>query len=188
MNNLLTNKYFCIAVLIALLVVVFFYLRKRSCETEGMKNFSTNWMDKLRNKWFHKRESYQQSNDSKEKDKLGRPKKSKKGHESFLRESDYGPEFDRDLLDRIQDTPPRKKRADENNPKPLDPRPDLGNCPPCICPGDKLLGIDEAEKDFDEKLIRKYLMSKLKSGKFLSRTDNEFNRLNLDDGPEKLNF
>jgi len=38
MDNLLTNKYFCIAVIIALLVVIYLYSRKNSCSTEGMQD------------------------------------------------------------------------------------------------------------------------------------------------------
>lgn len=38
MDNLLTNKYFCIAVIIALIVVIYLYSQKKSCDVEGMQN------------------------------------------------------------------------------------------------------------------------------------------------------
>jgi hypothetical protein len=38
MDNLLTNKYFCIAIIIALLIIVYLYSQKKSCEVEGMQN------------------------------------------------------------------------------------------------------------------------------------------------------
>lgn len=38
MDNLLTNKYFCIAILIALVVVIYLYSQSDYCSMEGMQN------------------------------------------------------------------------------------------------------------------------------------------------------
>ena len=37
MDNLLTNKYFCIAVLIALIIVIYLYSQSNYCSIEGME-------------------------------------------------------------------------------------------------------------------------------------------------------
>lgn len=37
-DNLLTNRYFCIAIIIALLIVLYLYSQQKSCGVEGMQN------------------------------------------------------------------------------------------------------------------------------------------------------
>ena len=132
-DNILTNKYFVIALIIAFIVLLFLYSQKRTCAIEGMKNIeqanknTTNpWTDdKVESK-------YKNIDDDDDKDKYA-----KKTHpERYLNRTDETHlallEFGGDNYARING-----RRSTINGiPQPLDMRPDLSQCQPCVCPGD----------------------------------------------------
>ena len=120
-ENFLTNKYFVIALIIALIVLLYLYSRKRSCAIEGMKNLNLVGQ-------FNGKESLSVNNiNNNNKPKYNDNKYSKENNQN------YGTylEFGGDGYNRISN---RRKSTINNIPQPLDMRPDLSQCQPCICP------------------------------------------------------
>jgi hypothetical protein len=169
-DNIVSNKYFVIALVIALIVVIYLYSRKKSCAVEGMQNVDLTllapeisekpWADddndgnyKNVNKRFDKyadayakRKSGKNSN-LKRKDQLYNQYMEYEGYEDVIPE-------------KIRQK--RKRMVRDNIPKPLDDRPDLSQCQPCICPQDRLMAIDDDDDnddddDYDENI---YIPSK----------------------------
>jgi len=105
-DDIVSNKYLIIALIIALIVVLYLYYRKKSCAVEGMKNLDLAPVGS----------SYELDYGQIPDKKMKRKKKKYIKQKNELSDSDD---------------------SSTESPKPLDPRPDLGNCVPCVCPGDK---------------------------------------------------
>jgi hypothetical protein len=112
-DNATSNKYFIIALIIALIVVLYLYSQKKSCDIENMDTI-------VDRPWANDDESqYRSVKSDNSKNRL------KRRDEIFI-------EYTESTSD--NDTTPVKKRK---APKPMDNHPELAQCPPCICPGDK---------------------------------------------------
>lgn len=147
-DNILTNRYLMIALIIALIVVLFMYIQKGSCNTEGMDNVDlTPLAQELTEKPWTNREGGgdQRRVDNKfDKfaDKYVRNKLKKEGIDAppFLTRLDQkyraymekhgktNVHMDRPFYDQYEDGD-----FDTVIPKPLDSRPDLSQCQPCRC-------------------------------------------------------
>lgn len=172
MNNLLTNKYFCIAILIALIVVVFLYFRKKSCNMEGMTNIDLTSLghqpteQNIFSKTLGRSDQLKKISD-KGLDKTELKKYLKKGKDKLDRSDfkDYlekGKDKLKKYLKKHQDKYPDKKLS--GVPMPLDNRPDLSQCQPCICPGDSLSdsssSSDSSHSQWPHDYETKYLQKK----------------------------
>lgn len=147
-NN--TCKYLIIALIIALLVMVYLYLTKKTYKTEGMNNIEHPWAEpgetqyrsvnrtNRPNKNYVKRKDelydrYVRGNDSinHDLDKIDNEKINyKKTNENNVGEK-ISPKS-KDIIDIRRDLNENKF----NIPQPLDDRPDLSQCQPCICDRD----------------------------------------------------
>lgn len=160
MDNLLTNKYFCIAIIIAFIVVLYLYSRKKSCEVEGMQNVDLTplaqeltqppWTDRYDgDDHRHVNNKFDRFADAYTKRKL---KKEGYSYTDFLKRSDdtYRKYVDMEGYDSMmpEDNKPSRRRLRLNPdeaPKPLDDRPDLSQCQPCRCPQDTLIATEDID-------------------------------------------
>jgi hypothetical protein len=158
-DNVISNKYFIIALIIALIVVLYLYSQKKSCNVEGMKNVDLSSLSQeiAENPWTN------DANDGKYKsvnNKFDRyadhNTKKKTGQNNFLKRKDevYQDYVAYDGYEELIPENIRQKRKtmsmpinSNEVPKPLDKRPDLSQCQPCICPGDILDDDDDDEDD-----------------------------------------
>lgn len=128
-EDLICNKYFVITLVIVIIILLWLYIRKRSCGIEGMENvpLTLNDSDVTERAWGGNDVTKYRCNKNKVKRK----------DEVYQKYMDFGKMKGQTQLD-----------YDTNNvysgPKPIDDRPDLGNCVPCqvcepcpACPGDK---------------------------------------------------
>ena len=146
-DNFLTNKWFVIALIIALGVVIYMYSQKK-CGVEGMRNVDLTplshqlsekpWTDDSNNSRYKTvNNEFDQNADQESKRKFGNNQLKRQDlvYQNF---SEYN-EDDDETLDFVQ-RKQRKSSIDyDNYPKPLDTRPDLSQCQPCkpcVCPGD----------------------------------------------------
>jgi hypothetical protein len=161
MDRLLTNKYFCIAILIALAVVLFLYSQKDSCNVEPMQNLNLTplsqelnmhpWTDNLDGSKYGRVDTeFNAYADDHTKKRLQKST-------NFLPRSDVTfmnyAMSDSDISDSLvsSETPVVKKRSHKRHqlnkytrhshkskgsyPQPIDMRPDLSQCQPCApCP------------------------------------------------------
>ncbi|XWV24822.1 hypothetical protein QJ856_gp0961 [Tupanvirus deep ocean] len=156
-DNIVSNKYFIIALVIALVVVIYLYSQKKSCEIEGMKNLDlTPLSHELVEKPWTEDENdgkYKSVNNKFDKHADQYNKRKTNKNNNYLKRKD---EIFQEYIeyDSYEDVIPenkkqRRKRVYPNNnndiPKPLDNRPDLSQCQPCVCPGD-----DDYDDDDDE--------------------------------------
>jgi hypothetical protein len=160
MDNLLTNKYFCIAVLIALGVLLYLYSQKDSCSMEPMQNLNLTplsqelsqhpWTDSLDGSTHASADTkFDEYADAHTKQKL----KNNNYHvANFLPRSDVAfmnyamsdSDISDNLLSSSSPMPIRKRKSKKTNklsrsapsvPQPIDTRPDLSQCQPCPpCP------------------------------------------------------
>ena len=129
-DDIVSNKYFIIALIIALIVVIYLYTQKQSCAVEGMRNIDLTQLPyKLDEKpWVDNKT-----------DKSVAPQKKNCNKQTKRTDEIYNMYIESDSI-----TEPVKKRKQSKRrkstvngiPQPLDMRPDLSQCQPCICPGD----------------------------------------------------
>ena len=140
-EKLLTNKYFCLAIILLLLVVIYLYTQKSSCDVETMENVDLTpllqevsedpWTDDYNgSKYRTFGGKFDKMTDELTKLKL---KKNGYGYTDFLGRADQN------LIKYIS----KEEFVPESVPKPLDNRPDLSQCQPCKCPQDDLMAISE---------------------------------------------
>ncbi len=181
-DKLLTNKYFCIAIIVALIVVLILYCQKSSCGLEGMQNVDLTPLGQelAEAPWTNEKggDEHKMVNNNFDKyaDKYTKNKLHKKGYSytNFLKRSDdnfrkyiseeeYGTQ---EHYARVGDDSDDKKtiRLDHDNvPRPMDTHPELSQCQPCKCPQDKLMATDddidfsETEPDTETLRRRRYL-------------------------------
>lgn len=178
MDNLLSNKYFCIAIIIALIIVVYLYSQKKSCDVEGMRHLDltplaqeltehpwTNRVDESNNKEYNNQfDEFADEYTNLKLTKNGyRPqnylKRSDVAYEKYIENERYTPHvpntyrFNRyqqhsvPIRSRSASTRSRRPRQNldeyDDIPKPLDRRPDLSQCQPCVCPRDSLISTED---------------------------------------------
>lgn len=156
LDDLLTNKYLCIALIIALLVVLFMYSQKKSCEIETMSNVDLTplaqelveppWTDRPGGD-DHKRVGNRFDRNA---DRYTKNKLISNGYDytKFLKRSDQSFKKYMESYDNMEDmydmddmndqdmTRPYHNSYGNNDPlvpRPLDDRPDLSQCQPCVC-------------------------------------------------------
>lgn len=150
-DNIASNKYLIIALLIALIVVLYLYNQKKSCDVEGMSNISfdsgapelteTPWTDDENNDGKYKlvNNSFDRYADQYVQKKTGRGNFLKRKDEMFN-------QYDKD-----DDVPALKKQTRRKNmnrsPKPVNDRQDLEKYQSCICPQTR----DDDESDDDDE-------------------------------------
>ena len=156
MDNILTNKYFCVAILVALGVVIFMYSRKGSCEAEPMRsvNFAPIETGMTSIPWTNRPGAsdlgavgtlFDKTADAlaikkleSEKYKVYKPlPRSDQRFAMSVSDSDTDTDSDMDTS-----TPQPRRRTHRtrrssgkkyNYPMPMDSRPDLSQCHPCNC-------------------------------------------------------
>jgi len=208
MDNLLSNKYFCIAIIIALIIVVYLYSQKKPCEIEGMRHVDltplaqeltehpwTNRVDESNNKEYNNQfDEFADEYTNLKLTKNGyRPqnylKRSDVAYEKYIENERYTPHvpntyrFNRyrqhsdpirsrrtslgprsaplgprsaRLGPRSAPLGPRRPRQNldeyDDIPKPLDRRPDLSQCQPCVCPQDSLISTeDDSDSEYQQR-------------------------------------
>ena len=154
-DNIVSNKYFIIALVIALIVVIYLYSQKKSCDVEGMSNLNlTSLSQEITEKPWTEDDSdgkYKSVNKlDKYADRNTKKKTGKNGN--FLRRKDevYDQYMKYDGYEIMipENVRQRRKRSSTNYnniPRPLDDRQDLSQCQPCICPQD-----DDDDDDYDD--------------------------------------
>ena len=160
---MIDNKYVIIALIIALIVVLYLYSQKKSCDVEGMKNIDLTplsqelvekpWEDNrtdnvIDGKYKSVNNNFDKFADQHTKKKTGRNNTLKRRDEIFQEYVKYDG-YDTVIPENISQK--RKIMPINSNevPKPLDDRPDLSQCQPCICPGD-----DDDDDDDDYELYK----------------------------------
>lgn len=132
MTNTKAYKYVCIILVIVLIIILLFlFWRQKFCRVEGMKNVEEPKGIKTNTR-----------NAAKVNEKTDVPKEfdlSGMGYRKFS------------VVD-------KEEKSTYDYPKPLDDRPDLSQCQPCICPPCK-----DKDDILDDKLIRKYIAAKLQN-------------------------
>lgn len=158
MDRLLTNRYFCIAILIALCVVVYLYSQSDYCSIEGMQNIELSPLGQELNSppWTNSsRESLYAKVNTKDDDAI-MARLTKEGTDStkflprsdvlfmnYVKSEDIENLTDSDNSSDIETTPPVKKKSIKKKgkrssyPQPLDTRPDLSQCQPCAPCGER---------------------------------------------------
>lgn len=149
LDNLLTNKYMCLALILALLVVLYMYSQKGSCTTEGMDNVDLTplaqelsqppWTDRA-GADDHRRVDGRFSRYS---DKYVAEKLAKNGnYAGFMKRSDQNLRDYMENYDNLEDENEVERPYHDQYagvmedfivPRPLDDRPDLSQCQPCRC-------------------------------------------------------
>lgn len=133
METLLTNKYFCVAVLVALVVMVYLYINQTDyCSVEGLQNVNLTPLGQ---------ELVKDPGTNRVNDKFDREAdayvKNKHKIKNFLPRADVSYRKYMESSDEIDSTPihlkHRKKSSHSFYPQPLDTRPDLSQCQPCKC-------------------------------------------------------
>lgn len=134
LDNLLTNKYFCIAIVIALVLILYMYHTKQSCNIEGMSNVDlTPLAQELTKKpWAEQKNtsSYElvgPNEFNNNVDKYVKQKLKKNGYKYMtpLERKDQIYEQSKNLK--------KKKHTIKKDPVPLDNHPELSQCQPCKC-------------------------------------------------------
>lgn len=125
-DKLVCNKYFVIALIVIIIVLLFLYLRKKSCGVEKMENVDLTLHKSGVEDAVNDVTKYRADNkDIKPKDEV---------YQKYL-------DFDKH-------EEPKPKQQKKLKLRPIDNRPDLGNCAPCICPNDRR--SDDYDNDFFE--------------------------------------
>lgn len=159
-DDLVSNKYFIIALIIALLVVLYLYSQKESCSVEGMQNIDFTplsheliekpWTDKNNGlKYKSVNNAFDTHADKKTKQKIGGSNFLKRKDETYEK---YMEQQDNDPVNINQK--PKKIAKNPNVPQPLNDRPDLSQCQPCICPNDipSTSDSDDSESHHSRKI------------------------------------
>lgn len=155
LDNLLQNKYFCIAIILALGWTVYMYSKKNSCDVEEMRNLdlTPTAQELTETAWTTKRgaSDYKEVNNKFDKfaDEFTKKKLLKNGYKvtDFLKRSD----------DKFIEYSEREGFKSESDiPRPHDSRPDLSQCQPCNCKTDKLMAIDsDSDSESDQVIVIK---------------------------------
>ena len=140
-DKLLTNKYFCLSLILLLLVVLYLYTQKNSCDVETMRNVDLTPLiqEVSEDPWTDDKTGleYRKVGDKFDKmaDHLTKLKLKKNGYSytKFLGRSDES----------LKNYLSREEFSSESVPKPLDSHPELSQCQPCKCPQDDLLATEE---------------------------------------------
>jgi len=157
-DNIVSNKYFVIALVIALIVIIYLYSQKKSCNVENMQNLSPLTSNIDEKPWASDSDTgkYRSVKNYLNK-KLKNPKRKRKDeiYQKYMENND-----DYDLTSKKNIRQKRRKNKSKNVPlaglqyvpQPVDDRPDLSQCQPCICPGDS--SDSDSESDINYKLIK----------------------------------
>lgn len=159
LDGLLTNKYFVIALIIALIVIIFLYNRKRTCTIEGMQNIGTISSKNIDEKAWEENPyggKYKliEKNDNKTSKKRNKYDLIDDDDEINLEFVKYR-RINNPVNDRSRDSIKKRKKMSNSYqrrlPAPIDDRPDLMQCKPCICPGDS---SDSSDSEFDYRKFK----------------------------------
>jgi len=138
MEKFLTNKYFCLAILIALVVMVFLYSQKTdSCRVEGMQGVDLSMLapELTENPWTDNNEggNYKYVGDKFDfnADATVKANLTKEGYKY----TNFAGRLDQDYEKYVAMNPIRQRNQETNIPLPMDTRPDLSQCQPCRCDG-----------------------------------------------------
>lgn len=141
-EDLLSNRYFTIALIIALALFVYMYTQKETCE--GMRNVDlTPLAQELTEKpWVNRSAGdHKRVNNAFDRvaDRYVKLKLKKNGYDytDFLARSDE--RFEEYERETFENTKPKRKST---IPMPLDSHPELSQCQPCKCASDKLIATD----------------------------------------------
>lgn len=145
-DTLFTNKYFCLAMLVAFGVVAFLYMQKENCNIEGMRNVDLSVLapELTESPWTSRTDGDDHKIVNNKFDKLAdKYVQAKLKHHGYsvtkpLSRSDVS--FGKYMQENYGSLKGKKKKS--SVPQPLDTRPDLSQCQPCKCPSfDKYLGV-----------------------------------------------
>lgn len=145
-DKLLSNKYFIIALIIALVVVIYLYSQKKSCDIEGMRNIDLAPLSQeiIERPWADDDDDgkYRKVNKKTDKNNKNNLKRKDEVYMEYEGCEDITPKKNHQK---------KKKKVKNSIPKPLDDRPDLSQCQPCICPQDKQIEYEDSS-DSDEDI------------------------------------
>jgi len=162
-EKLLTNKYFCVAIIVALIVVLFLYSQKKSCDVEGMQNVDLTPLGQelAEAPWTTDKGGRKHKSVGNKFDKYAdlynilKLKKHGYSYTDFLKRADdsyrtYVENENYSPLDEDHLTGKRRPPLDDI-PRPIDTHPELSQCQPCICPQDRIRATDDdSDIDFSE--------------------------------------
>jgi hypothetical protein len=154
-DNLLTNKYFCLALLSLLIIVVYLYVQQKSCDVETMRNVDLTPLAQeiSEEPWANNRNGSQYHNVGGKFDKYADAYTKNK-----LKENGYSYT---NFLGRSDDSFRKYMQKEgygslENMPLPLDTHPELSQCQPCNCAVDDLMATSESPKKKHKKKKSKH--------------------------------
>lgn len=130
-EDLASNKYFVIALIIAVIVLIYLYSQKKSCGIEKMENIDLTpqshnlsekpWAESASDTYKRVNNKFDLNADATTKAKLG--------HDvNYIQRADQSWQNYFDTNNEI------KRGSNRSIPQPLDDRPDLSQCQPCVCP------------------------------------------------------
>ncbi len=172
-DNIASNKYLIIVLIIIIIILLFLYSRKRSCRVEGMKNVDLTIHDDItEHPWADDYDDSEFKSINNKTDKFYQ-NKNRNGPHLRSRDQIYKEYDGHNKSSHItnhtsnktrQVKKPSKIKSNKINsnwnqwPKPLDDRPDLSQCQPCICPGDLDSDNDDSdsESNSDEYTVYQY--------------------------------
>lgn len=162
-EDIVSNKYLIIALIIALLVVLYLYSQKKPCSVEKMQNVNlTNPINST-----NSTKPTKQSHELLEKqwvDKKADLSTKNKLHDN-AQFAPFAPRADQSWENYFNNNAEIKMGKYKSLPQPLDDRPDLSQCQPCICPKPKKWQryLDSDDEDSDDEY--EYIIRRKKSNK-----------------------
>lgn len=144
-DNIFTNKYFVIALIILVVILLFLYIHSRSRRVEGMKNLDVSGPTQtlVERPWEGGDE---ESGYKKVNNKFDR-------FVDTIINKDKKTPSKQDLLNRLIEEDAetiiitkRKNNIQSNIPQPFDSYSRYNECPPCVCPQDKYIADNDSEQ------------------------------------------
>jgi len=147
MANILTNKYFVVALVIFVILLLYLYFTKKSCNVESMANLQLPSGD-------------DESHDMHDSAKIcAKNKTSKNIKQSKLVNQS------KNVKQSKLTNPIKSPTLNFTNPEPYDTRPELAACQPCICPKNKFDTDTSDTSDADIVIPKKYIRQLMKHNK-----------------------
>jgi hypothetical protein len=153
-DELLTNKYFCAALMIALALGVYMYMTKSSCGIEGMRNVDLSPLSHeiIETPWVERQSGPNKKYVNNDFDKYADDHSKKKLKKNKYSYTDWKKRSDERYVDYVNNIhnsghKPKTKNTPGLYPKPIDDRPDLSQCQPCRCDTDRLMATEDSSED-----------------------------------------
>lgn len=149
MDNILTNKYFCLAIIIALGIMVYLYNARDSCSIEGMDNVDLSVLapELIDSPWETEGEDYYRSVNSKFNKNADMVVKKRLNKDvQFLKNSDQ-------TFQTYEALNKKNNKMQSSFPMPKDDHPELSQCQPCNCDNISTDSSDSTEEEYYKRKL-----------------------------------